>query len=221
MKALVFGSTGLIGSGLMRLLIQSPEYTEIVSFVRRKSDITPNKVREVQSDLRDLSNYRSEFNCDTIFVSLGTTIKKAGSQEQFREVDYTFPINIANIAKESGVRTFLMVSSLGADPNSSVFYSKVKGEVERDTIKLGLPSLYIFRPSLLLGNRSEFRLGEKIGEFISIGISFAFLGPLKKYKPIESQTVASSMLFHSLAPKAGVNILESDEISESLQTYAK
>ena len=164
MKALVFGSTGLVGSGLMRLLVQSPQYTEIVSFVRRKSDIVPNKVKEIQSDLKNLSSFRSEFDCETVFVTLGTTIKKAGSQEKFREVDYTFPLSIAELAKESGVRSFLMVSSIGADPNSSVFYSKVKGEVERDTISLNLPSLYIFRPSLLLGHRSEFRLGEKIGE---------------------------------------------------------
>lgn len=216
MKALVFGSTGLVGSGLMRLLVQSPQYTEIVSFVRRKSDIVPNKVKEIQSDLKNLSSFRSEFDCETVFVTLGTTIKKAGSQEKFREVDYTFPLSIAELAKESGVRSFLMVSSIGADPNSSVFYSKVKGEVERDTISLNLPSLYIFRPSLLLGHRSEFRLGEKIGEIFSAGISFAFLGPLKKYKPIESEVVASSMLLHSLSPVSGVHILESDLIVDSV-----
>lgn len=214
MKALIFGSTGLVGSCLLRELISSEKYTEIISFVRRKSDIVPPKVREIQSDLKDLNPYSEEFKCDSVFIALGTTIKKAGSQEKFREVDYTFVMNIATQAKKMGSRSLFMVSSLGADPNSGVFYSRTKGETERDVGLLNLPSFYVFRPSLLLGKRAEFRLGEKIGEVMAYGLSFALQGPLKKYKPIGGAQVARSMLIKSYEPLPGKHIFESDEIGD-------
>ena len=217
MKAVILGSTGLIGSSLLKLLISSTEYTHITSFVRKKSDIIPSKLKEINTDFSDLSKYKTEFECDSVFITLGTTIKKAGSPEKFREVDYTFVLEAGKLAKESNSKALLMVTSMGADPNSSVFYSRVKGEIERDTKSLGLNSLLIFQPSLLLGNRNEFRLGEKIGEFVGNLFSFAFVGGLEKYKPISADVVAESMFKLSLSPPSGTKILESDEIEASVK----
>jgi uncharacterized protein YbjT (DUF2867 family) len=213
MKAVVLGSTGLIGSHLVKLLSVSREYSEITTFVRRKSDILPPKIKEIQTDYTNLEDFKEEFNCTSLFIALGTTIKKAGSEEKFREVDYTFVLNSAKLAKQANTQNVLLVSSLGADYNSSIFYSKVKGETERDTSSLGLNCLNIFRPSLLLGDRNEFRPGEKIGEVVSGLFSFAFIGSFKKYKPISAETVAKAMIKTSLSDKTGVYIFESDEIS--------
>jgi uncharacterized protein YbjT (DUF2867 family) len=212
MKAIIFGSTGLIGANILRLLLSSNEYTSITSFVRKKSDIVPNKVKEIVTDFQNIEEYKDEFMCDVCFISLGTTIKLAGSQEKFIEVDYTLVLTIARLCKNMDVKTVLVVSSLGADPNSPVFYSRVKGEMERDVSKLELNSLYFFRPSLLLGDRKDFRIGEKVGEVISGVFSFVFVGGLKKYKPISAEIVAKSMVSISINPRVGVCILESDVI---------
>jgi uncharacterized protein YbjT (DUF2867 family) len=213
MKALLFGGTGLIGSHLLNQLIVSQSFSSITSFVRKESNPSSLKVKEIKTDFQNLYSLKDEFSSDVCFISLGTTINKAGSQEKFKEVDYVYVLNIAKICREMDVKTLLIVSSLGADPNSSVFYSKVKGEMERDTSQLGFQSLYFFRPSLLLGERTEFRFGEKAGEWVSELFSFAFVGGWKKFKPISAELVAKSMLKTSLAPKTGVYILESDEIS--------
>jgi uncharacterized protein YbjT (DUF2867 family) len=214
MKAILFGSTGLIGTNILRLLNSSNEFTSITSFVRKRSDIVPTKVKEIVTDFQNIEKYKEEFVCDACFISLGTTIKQAGSQEKFKEVDYTLVLNIAKLCKIMDVKSVLVVSSLGADPNSTIFYSRVKGEMERDVSKLELNSLYFFRPSLLLGDRKEFRIGEKIGEVVSGVFSFVFLGGLKKYKPISAEEVAKGMLKASLAAKMGVHFIESDEISD-------
>ena len=214
MKAIIFGSTGLIGTNILRLLNSSSEYTSITSFVRKKSDIVPTKVKEIITDFQNIEEFKDEFACDVCFISLGTTIKQAGSQEKFIEVDYTLVFGIARLCKIMDVKTVLVVSSLGADPNSNVFYSRVKGEMERDVSKLELNSLYFFRPSLLLGDRKDFRIGEKVGEVISGVFSFVFAGGLKKYKPISAENVAKSMVRISLNSKSGIHFFESDEISD-------
>lgn len=214
MKAVLFGSTGLIGTNILRLLNSSNEFTSITSFVRKRSDIVPSKVKEIVTDFQNIEEYKDEFACDVCFISIGTTIKQAGSQEKFKEVDYTFVFNIARLCKIMDVKSVLVVSSLGADPNSTVFYSRVKGEMERDVSKLELNSLYFFRPSLLLGDRKDFRIGEKVGEVVSGVFSFVFVGGLKKYKPISAEIVAKAMLKMSLTFKTGIHYFESDEISD-------
>jgi uncharacterized protein YbjT (DUF2867 family) len=214
MKAIIFGSTGLIGANILKLLNSSNEFTSITSFVRKRSDITPTKVKEIVTDFQNIEEFKDEFACDVCFISLGTTIKQAGSQEKFKEVDYTLVFNIATLCKNMDVKSVLVVSSLGADPNSSVFYSRIKGEMERDVSKMELNSLYFFRPSLLLGDRKDFRIGEKVGEVISGTFSFFFVGGLKKYKPISAEIVAKAMLRISLLFKTGIHFFESDEISD-------
>jgi uncharacterized protein YbjT (DUF2867 family) len=139
---------------------------------------------------------------------MGTTIKVAGSQDAFMKVDYTYVLNFAQLAKRNGIDKFIVVSSLGADKNSANFYLKVKGDVENDLTRLKFKNLIIVRPSMLLGDRKEFRLGELIGKKIMKGLAFLFVGKLKKYKAIEASTVAKAMLMLSKNELSDVAIFE-------------
>ena len=171
----------------MKFLLEYSQYNDDINSFHLSEELI-DEIKEVLTDYSNLQNLKDEFICDSLFIALGTTIKKAGSEEKFREVDYTYVLNSVKIAHELNVKNVLLVSSLGADPNSTIFYSRTKGEVERDTSSLGLNSFSIFRPSLLLGERNEFRPGEKIGEVVTGLFSFAFIGGLKKYKPISAET---------------------------------
>ncbi|MDX1807556.1 MAG: oxidoreductase, partial [Paenisporosarcina sp.] len=148
------------------------------------------------------------------FCCLGTTIKTAGSKEVFEKVDLTYPVQLACMAKNRGVSHFLVISAMGANPNSSVYYNRVKGEMEKQLIELNLKKLSIFRPSLLTGDRKEFRLGERIGGKVMQVVNPILIGPLKKYRSIASQQVAFAMMQKALTRKAtSVNIYRSDEIA--------
>jgi uncharacterized protein YbjT (DUF2867 family) len=149
---------------------------------------------------------------DDIFCCLGTTIRVAGSQEAFRKVDFTYTIQVGAIGVKNGAEQLLLVSALGADLRSRIFYNRVKGEIEEAVCKLPYEGVQIFRPSLLLGDRKEFRLGEKIGEVGMKTFSFAMAGPFKKYRPIEAGVVAQAMVSVARENRAGINVYESDKI---------
>ena len=149
---------------------------------------------------------------DTVFCCLGTTIKKAGTQEKFKLVDYNYVVNLANWTKVNGANQFVVVSAMGASPKSSVFYSKVKGQMQEAISNLNIPSVSILQPSLLMGNRPEFRLGEKIAIGLMSVLNIFFVGPLKKYKSIQAQTVASAMFNLSKNCQPGVTIFTNDEL---------
>jgi uncharacterized protein YbjT (DUF2867 family) len=151
---------------------------------------------------------------DDVFCCLGTTIKKAGSQAAFRKVDFTYAYEAAQLAVQQGAEHFLLVSSLGADANSSVFYSRVKGELEIAIAALPFAAVSIFQPSLLLGERAEFRFGERLAEPLAKVLSVFLLGPLRKYRAIEAHTVAAAMIHVAKSPGKGVTIYESDRIQE-------
>jgi uncharacterized protein YbjT (DUF2867 family) len=161
-----------------------------------------------------LSDSASLLKADDVFCCLGTTIKKAGSQEAFRRVDFTFAYEAAQLAANNGAAQFLLVSALGANANSSVFYNRVKGETEDAIAALPFVSVSIFRPSLLLGERAEFRLGERIAEPVMKALSFLLIGSLRKYRAIEARTVAAAMIEVAKAQPKGVNVYESDRIQE-------
>jgi uncharacterized protein YbjT (DUF2867 family) len=150
---------------------------------------------------------------DDVYCCLGTTIAKAGSQKAFRRVDLDFVVNSAPFAKHRGARHFLMVTAVGANPNSRVFYSRIKGEVEHAVGKLGIESVSIFRPSLILGKRAESRLKERLAKSVAGALSFAMIGPLTKYRPIEAATVARAMLAVAAARMPGITVYEYDRIS--------
>ena len=192
--ALIFGSTGLIGSNLLTLLIKDDYYTAIKIFARSKVNINDPKVEIINLDFNKLSEYSHLIKGDDCFFCIGTTKKKTPNNDEYRNIEYNFPVNIAEIAKNNNVRSFMYVSSLGSNPNTKNTYLKNKGEAEEFLKKLNFSQLSIIRPSFLLGDRNEFRLGEIIGKNIYKKLSFLFQGSLRKFRAIESKNVAKAMI---------------------------
>jgi len=212
--ALIIGSTGLIGSQLLNLLLDSNDYIKVISFVKRDTGIKHKKLTQHIIDFDKPEMYKEVVVGDDFFCTIGTTIKSAGSKNAFRKVDFEYPKQFAAFALQHKVNQFLLISSLGADENSSNFYLKTKGEIENFLKNCDFESVSILQPSLLLGNRTEFRLGEKLGAFFMKTFSFLFLGNIKKYKPIESKTVAKALLKIAQTNTKGFKIYESDAIQE-------
>ncbi|TDE14564.1 oxidoreductase [Dyadobacter psychrotolerans] len=208
--ALLVGSTGLIGGQLLTKLLHSPYYDKVIVLTRRPSRHTNTKLTEVIFDFDNPD--APQIKADDIFCCLGTTIKKAGSKEAFKKVDLEYPLTIATLAQRNGAEKFLIVSAMGADADSGIFYNQVKGQVEQGLISLKYPSLHIFRPSLLLGEREETRLGEKVGEVLATVFKPIMFGPLKKYRAIDSGKVANAMLAFAKKSEKGVFIHNSAEL---------
>ncbi|MBY0506222.1 MAG: oxidoreductase [Bryobacteraceae bacterium] len=211
MRAWIAGATGLTGSALLSLLLREPRYDRVVAFVRRPLTIVDPKLTETAADFTNLREANPGF-VDAAFCCLGTTIKTAGSEAAFRQVDHDYVLAFAAAAKAHGAQHFGVVSSLGADAQSRIFYNRVKGETERDLAALGFASLGIYRPSILVGGRQESRPGERAGILLMQAASPLMLGPIRKYRPIRVTTVAGAMLRQSLEAKPGVEIYESDGI---------
>jgi uncharacterized protein YbjT (DUF2867 family) len=212
--ALIIGSTGLIGSQLLDLLLESQEYDKVITFVKRDSGIQHPKLKQHIIDFDKPETYKELVVGDDFFCSIGTTIKKAGSQNAFRKVDFEYPKQFASLAQQNKVKQFLIITSLGADANSSNFYLKTKGEIQDFLKNCAFESISILQPSLLLGNRTEFRLGEKMGVYLMKLFSFLFIGNLKKYKAIQSEAVAKAMFIIAQKNYKGFQIIESDSIQE-------
>ncbi|WP_084243948.1 oxidoreductase [Planomicrobium okeanokoites] len=213
-SALIAGATGLTGSKLVEVLLDRPEYDRVTVLVRRPLELEHPKLEQIQVDYYRLEDYKKHFQVDDVFCCLGTTIKKAGSQKAFRRVDYDYPVALAELAKSAGAKKFLVISAMGADSRSNIFYNRVKGQMEDSLKKLDLSALHIFRPSLLLGDRKEFRLGEKAASLISPVFSPILRGGMKKYKPIQAEQVAQAMYAAAQSESGGVHIHPSDEIAE-------
>jgi uncharacterized protein YbjT (DUF2867 family) len=206
-SAIIFGSTGLIGNLVLHQLFADDRYGEIKIFVRKSTGIKHAKLDEFVIDFDKLENYRDKIKCDDFFCCLGTTIKVAGSQENFRRVDFEWVRWCAVAASENKVKNFLVVSSLGADADSLNFYYRVKGEMEKAVSALKFEKCVIFRPSMLLGKRNEFRLTELAGKIVMVGLSFLIPA---KYKAIKAEVVARAMI---KAANENVNgVMESDAI---------
>ncbi len=211
--ALVAGATGLIGSHCLDRLLGEPAYTRVITLGRRLIERADPKLEQRVVELERLGRAGFEFPQATdVFCCLGTTMKQAGSEAAFRQVDFTFVVSLASLALGTGAKQFLLVSSLGASPTSRIFYSRVKGETEAAVMALPFESRQIFRPSVLLGERRERRAGETLGAAVMRGTAFAMVGPLRKYRPIAAATVAEAMVRVALRSPRGVTIYESDEI---------
>ena len=213
-SALIIGSTGLIGSELMNLLLDSNDYTKVITFVKRDSGIKHPKLTQYVIDFDKPETYKDLVVGDDFFCTIGTTIKKAGSQDAFRKVDFEYPKQFAAFALDNKVKQFLIISSLNANAMSGNFYLKTKGEIQDFLKNCAFESVAVLQPSLLLGNRTEFRLGEKVGAFFMKAFSFVFQGNLKKYKPIEGKTVAKALLKIAQKNVKGFKIYESDVMQE-------
>ena len=212
---MILGAGGLVGSQLVQLALNNDSIKEIILPVRRIiKDLNHDKIKQFIVDFDNLHEYPDIFKCDSVFCCLGTTIKKAGSQEEFKKPDYIYPLSAAKLAKAAGVTEYNLVSALGADSTSKIFYNQVKGETEDAIRAVGLTTFNIFRPSLLLGDRQERRTGELISAKIYSIAPFLFSGPLKKYEPIHSKVLAKFMLDASLSNLTGCNIFESNEMNK-------
>lgn len=205
--AIVFGASGLIGSYLLPILFADDEYDLVISFARKPSGIVASKLEEIITDFKDLDSLRNQVKGDVVFCCLGTTINAAGSEAAFRRVDYELVRWSAVAASENKIPRFLVVSSMGADENSRIFYNRTKGEMEKAVSALNFKQCVILRPSMLYGPRKDFRFGERIGQ------AFMWLfWPLipGKYKLIHARTVAKKMA--ALAKSEFNGVLESDTI---------
>ena len=190
--AVIAGASGLIGRSLTQLLLKSDDYGQIIALVRKPLGIQNNKLSEVVIDFDELANIQDFPKADDIFCCLGTTIKNAGSKEAFYKVDFTYPYELAKAAHAAGSDRYFLVSALGAKKNSRYFYSRVKGELEDQISFLNYRTVYIFKPSLLRGNRNEKRFWESVAQGITRVIPF--IGPWKKYHPIHADKVADAMM---------------------------
>ena len=209
--ALLAGGTGLIGSQLLKMLTEDSRYAKVKCLTRNNLSIFHEKIESIKTDGSNLKEIADQLHADDVFCCLGTTIKKARTEEAFRKIDFEYPLLLAGLCQARGAKQFLLISSLGADPSSSVFYNKVKGEVENAIDSLGYSSLHIFRPSLLLGPRPEERSGEDAAKiFFKL---FGFLIPVK-YKAIDSKKVANAMLHMAKKEQTGKYIHESKSLQQ-------
>ena len=211
--ALLFGASGLVGSHVLNQLISNNSYSKIKLFVRTTINISDPKIEIIQTDFKNLENHREDIKGDDCFFCIGTTKKNSPDKNEYKRVELEVPKQVAQIAKSNSVNSFVFISSGYADPKSSGDYLKFKGEVEEELKRLNFQKLGIMRPSFLLGDRKEKRIGEKIGIFVFKLLSPLFLGPLKKMKPIQSATVAKAMIAIT-QNKVSKTIFESDEIDD-------
>ncbi len=213
--ALIAGATGLVGGELLTQLLAAAEYDRVVAVVRRPLALRHPKLVVVVADFAALEQVAAQLNGDDAFCCLGTTIRTAGSREAFRAVDHAAVLAFAWAAQRGGVKRFFLVSSLGADPTSRIFYSRVKGETEAALVVLGFATLAVFRPSLLLGRRVQFRLGERLSAALLWILEPLLVGRLRKYRSIEATVVARAMMRCSFGrPGQGLLLYNSDEIQD-------
>jgi uncharacterized protein YbjT (DUF2867 family) len=211
--ALLFGSSGLVGGHLVNQLIKDNNYSKIKLFVRSVPEISDPKVVIIKTAFNDLENHKEDIRGDDCFFCIGTTKKNSPDKDEYRRVELDIPREVAKIAKLNLVNSFIFVSALYANPKSSGEYIRFKGQVEEELKELNFPKLAIMRPSFLIGNRKEKRASETIGIFVFKLLSPLLLGPLKKMKPIHSETVAKSMI-RAAKENLEKNIFESNEIAE-------
>ena len=208
--AIITGATGLVGNTLVNQILENPAYSKVVLLLRKPLNISHSKLVQGVIDFDDPD--ASKIVGDDLFCAMGTTLAKAGSKEAQYKIDCIYPYEIGKIAKANGVKQYILVSSIGANFSSSNFYLKTKGDLEQKIKSLDFQNFVSLRPSFLLGDRKEFRLGEKIGVVVAKILSPLMLGGLKKYRGIEASTVAKSMQTFANQGLTGVHFVESDRI---------
>jgi uncharacterized protein YbjT (DUF2867 family) len=215
MRAIFAGASGLTGQALLQLLLDQLRYDEVVTLDRRANKPLHVKHRPLQVDFANLSQLPT---CEDAYCCLGTTSKKAGSKEAFRKVDFDYVLNFASAARAAGTNKFLVVSALGANASSRVFYSRVKGEMECAVSSIGFEAVHIFRPSFLVGAANQTRNESRPIESLSIAafsaLSPLLIGPARKYRPISVSTVSRAMLAAASSSAVGWNTYESDAMQK-------
>lgn len=207
LTAVLAGATGLVGGECLRQLLASPRYGRVIVVTRREigPGLRHDKLHEVVAEFARLGDVKSQLRGDHVFCALGTTIRKAGSQQRFREVDYEYPLRLAQLSLKNGARHFSVVSALGASRSSPFFYSRVKGEMEEGLTQMGWPSLAILRPSVIAGERAESRPLERLSEHL---LRFA----PATWRPVAARDIAAAMVATALREPQGITVIESRDI---------
>ncbi|MFU8860834.1 MAG: NAD-dependent epimerase/dehydratase family protein [Cyclonatronaceae bacterium] len=217
--ALIAGATGLTGSHVLKNLLNSSTYSRIITIGRRSPEADHSKLTAYEGPFNRLEEILADDSIDDIYCCLGTTMKKAGSRPAFYKVDFEYVVNLAEYGVDNGAKQFILISSAGANSESSSFYIRVKGQVEKAVRILNFRGVHILRPSLLTGERDESRPGERIAEWLLRLAGPLMIGPLQKYRPINARTVAAAMVSIGAADVPGVFFYESDEINAIGERY--
>ena len=216
--AIILGASGLTGGLLLEKLIVDDRYESIKLFSRSSIKGLPNKVKQYIGDLLELEQFKNDFTGDEVYCCIGTTAKKTPDKSLYRDIDYGIPVAAAKLAKANGITTFLVISAMGANKKSSVFYNRTKGEMEQEVLNQAIPRTSILRPSLIGGERNEQRLLEKIGLVVFKVIQPLFIGPLKKYRIINADSIAQAMLNLANTTSNTDVIITSNDIEQLAKT---
>jgi uncharacterized protein YbjT (DUF2867 family) len=192
--AIILGATGLTGSILLEKLLNDDRYKTIKLFARKEIEGMPSKVQQFVGDILELDNFKKDFTADEVFCCIGTTAKKTPDKALYKKIDFGIPVTAAKLAKANGIPTFLVVSALGANAQSAIFYSKTKGEMEQAVLSEKIEKTHILQPSFIGGDRQEKRIGEKIGLVVFKFLQPLLLGKLKKYRITEAEDIAQAMI---------------------------
>lgn len=217
-KAIIFGATGFIGSCLLQNLLDNKDYEQVSVVVRKTLGLNHPKLKELIGDYHTLHALKDKIDADEIFITLGTTRKKTPDRAQYYQIDHDYPVEAAKIALEAGAKSVFVVTAVGANANSSIFYIRTKGETERDIISLNFEHTCIFRPSMIMGERKESRPFEKM--LIKV---WAFINPLligkslKKYRGITGHNIAIAMMNAAKNQREKVKIFHWQEMTELLK----
>ncbi len=209
--AIILGATGLTGGYLLNLLLSNDHYKKVILFSRSTVGRTHPKLEEYLIDLLELETHADKFRADEVFCCIGTTKSKTPNKEIYKKIDYGIPVTAAKLSKANGITTIVLISALGANVSSSLFYNRVKGEMERDVLKYNVPKTHIMQPSLIGGKREEKRIGEWIFKQLFGFFNMLLVGPLEKYRSIEPETIAKAMVWVANHDYDKIRI-ESDEI---------
>ena len=211
-NVLIIGASGLIGSELVQLLLKDDKIKSVKVFVRKTLAITDQKLREILVNFEHLEDFKDEFQGDSLFCCIGTTRKQTPDLAAYQAIDYGIVLAAANLAKSNQVPQLHLVSAIGADTSSKIFYNRLKGEIEKDLLELDFPNTVIYQPSMLIGKRSESRPAEFIAQKLMPFFDVFLLGKAQKYHSIEAKKVAESMLDNLHKPKDGATILRYSEM---------
>ena len=211
-SAIILGATGLTGSYVLKKLLNNSNYTEIIVFSRRPLDIEDQKLKVIECDLLNLEEQKDLFKADEVYVCIGTTNNKTPNKKIYREIDFGIPVTTAQLCRENRIDNLIVMSSLGANSKSSVFYTKTKGEMEESVLEMEIQNTYLLRPAMIMGPRKEKRMGEALGKMITFLINPLLVGSLKKYKGIHTETIAQAMINLCNGKRYPKKIIESNAI---------
>jgi len=208
----IIGASGLIGNEVLQLAMENKEIERITIFVRKSLHLNNPKLIEVITDFKNLNDLETKINGDALICCLGTTRKKTPNLEEYKKIDFDLTINLAQIAKKQNIEQVHLISAIGADSKSKIFYNRLKGETEVAVINIGFPQTIIYRPSLLIGKRNEYRFGELLAQKLSPIFDLLLIGSLKKYHSISASDIAKTIVNRVLREGQKVEVLEYNEI---------